>query len=166
MEIFPQETLLVYASFHGIIYNSNSIPKDKAPKSYEDLVDPVLAKLGRENRDPVVHPLAGSSVGELGKEKVLTFARKLAPLSGGRLPREKRSASSAASSHHGEHRRRSGGDVESGKRRGRAGGATRLFTATSSYYRWGCREFSASNSAKLFVAFMTTREAAGSDGKA
>jgi len=35
MEIFPQETLLVYASFHGIIYNSNSIPKDKAPKSYE-----------------------------------------------------------------------------------------------------------------------------------
>ena len=27
MEILPNETLLVYASFHGIIYNSNAIPK-------------------------------------------------------------------------------------------------------------------------------------------
>ena len=45
MEIIPQETLLVYASFHGIIYNSNAIPKDKAPKGYEDLIDPVLSPL-------------------------------------------------------------------------------------------------------------------------
>jgi len=43
MEITPQESLLVYASFHGIIYNSNSIPKDKAPKNYEDLIDPALS---------------------------------------------------------------------------------------------------------------------------
>src|SRR5262245_30721337 len=45
METFPQETLLIYASFHGIIYNSNAIPKDKAPKGYEDLVDPALSPL-------------------------------------------------------------------------------------------------------------------------
>ena len=58
MEIFPQETLLVYASFHGIIYNSNSIPKDKAPKSYEDLVDPgVKPNVGGKNRDPVVRSI-------------------------------------------------------------------------------------------------------------
>ena len=43
MEIIPQESLLVYASFHGIIYNSNAIPKDKAPKGYEDLIDPALS---------------------------------------------------------------------------------------------------------------------------
>jgi ABC-type uncharacterized transport system YnjBCD substrate-binding protein len=40
MEIFPQESVLVYDSFHGIIYNSNVIPKDKAPKNYDDLIDP------------------------------------------------------------------------------------------------------------------------------
>jgi ABC-type uncharacterized transport system YnjBCD substrate-binding protein len=43
MEIFPQQSVLIYASFHGIIYNSNSIPKNKAPKSYEELVDPAPA---------------------------------------------------------------------------------------------------------------------------
>src|SRR5262245_53540641 len=43
MEIFPQETLLIYASFHGIIYNSNAIPKNKAPKGYKDLVDAAVS---------------------------------------------------------------------------------------------------------------------------
>ena len=41
MEIFPEEGLLIFTSLRGIIYNSNLIPKDKAPKTYEDLVDPV-----------------------------------------------------------------------------------------------------------------------------
>src|SRR5262245_63223011 len=61
MEIFPQETLLIYASFHGIIYNSNSIPKDKAPKSYEDLVDPTLSPTwaGKMAIPPYVHWLVG-----------------------------------------------------------------------------------------------------------
>ena len=40
MEIFPEEGLLVFTSLRGIIYNSNLIPKEKAPKTYEDLVDP------------------------------------------------------------------------------------------------------------------------------
>src|SRR5882724_7689757 len=43
MEIFPSEGLLIFTSLRGIIYNSKLIPKDKAPKSYEDLVDPKLS---------------------------------------------------------------------------------------------------------------------------
>ena len=43
MEIFPEEGLLVFTSLRGMIYNSNLIPKDKAPKTYEDLVDPRLS---------------------------------------------------------------------------------------------------------------------------
>src|SRR4029434_6962208 len=39
MEIFPGEGVLVYTSPNGIIYNSNLIPKDKAPNSYADLED-------------------------------------------------------------------------------------------------------------------------------
>src|SRR5215510_13087041 len=57
MAIFPQETLLIYASFHGIIYNSKAIPKDKAPKGYEDLVDPALSPLwaGKMAIPPYIH---------------------------------------------------------------------------------------------------------------
>ena len=43
MEIFPSEGLLIFTSLRGIIYNSKLIPKDKAPKSYEDLIDPKLS---------------------------------------------------------------------------------------------------------------------------
>lgn len=43
MEIFPSEGLLIFTSLRGIIYNSKIIPKDRAPKSYEDLVDPKLS---------------------------------------------------------------------------------------------------------------------------
>ncbi len=42
MEISPGEGVLVYTSLNGIIYNSNLIAKNKAPKRYEDLVDPGL----------------------------------------------------------------------------------------------------------------------------
>jgi hypothetical protein len=44
MEILPGETVLVYTSLQGILYNSNLIAKDKAPRSYEDLVDPKLSQ--------------------------------------------------------------------------------------------------------------------------
>jgi len=83
MEIIPQETLLIYASFHGIIYNSNSIPKDKAPKSYEDLIDPALSPTwaGKIAIPAYIHWLIRVSV-SWGKEKALSFARKLAPLAG------------------------------------------------------------------------------------
>jgi spermidine/putrescine-binding protein len=43
MEIFPNEGVLVYTSPNGIIYNSSLIAKDKAPKSYTDLIDPRLS---------------------------------------------------------------------------------------------------------------------------
>src|SRR5687767_7100293 len=43
MEIFPREGVLVYTSPNGIIYNTNLIPKEKAPKSYMDLIDPRLS---------------------------------------------------------------------------------------------------------------------------
>ena len=54
MEIFPKEGVLVFTSLRGIIYNSKLIPKDKAPKTYEDLVDPKLSatwdKIGRSGQ--------------------------------------------------------------------------------------------------------------------
>jgi ABC-type Fe3+ transport system substrate-binding protein len=162
MEIFPQETLLVYASFHGIIYNSNSIPKNKAPKSYEDLVDPVLSQTwaGKIAIPAYVHWLLRVSP-SWGKEKVLAYARKLAPLSGGRLRQgeEERIVS-------GEFpiMASTGGAVEA-MWKWQAKGAPLVglpgsSPPTSSYYQLGVPRNSAHpNSAKLFVAFMTTREA-------
>jgi hypothetical protein len=44
MEILPSETVLVYTSLQGILYHSTLLPKDKAPKTYEDLVDPRLSR--------------------------------------------------------------------------------------------------------------------------
>ena len=85
MEILPQETLLVYASFHGIIYNSNAIPKDKAPKGYEDLIDPVLSPLWAGKMAIPLHSLAGSIVGKLGEGESLGVRPQARALSGGRL---------------------------------------------------------------------------------
>ena len=39
MEVLPNESVLVYTSINGILYNSNLLPKEKAPKSYMDLID-------------------------------------------------------------------------------------------------------------------------------
>jgi hypothetical protein len=36
MEIFSEEGLLIFTSLRGMIYNSNLIAKEKAPKTYED----------------------------------------------------------------------------------------------------------------------------------
>ena len=44
MEILPGDTVLVYTSLQGILYNSNLVPKDKVPKTYEDLIDPKLSQ--------------------------------------------------------------------------------------------------------------------------
>lgn len=162
MEILPQETLLVYASFHGIIYNSNAIPKDKAPKSYEDLVDPALSPTwaGKMAIPAYIHWLVRVS-GVWGKEKVLNFARKLAPLTGGRLRQgeEERIVS-------GEFpiMASTGGALEAMWKWQAKGaplvGLAGSTPATSSYYQLGVPRNSARpDSAKLFVAFMTTREA-------
>jgi ABC-type Fe3+ transport system substrate-binding protein len=162
MEIFPQETLLVYASFHGVIYNSNAIPKDKAPKGYEDLVDPALSPTwaGKIAVPSYIHWLVRlSSI--WGKEKVLAYARKLAPLAAGRLRQgeEERIVS-------GEFpiMASTGGSLEA-MWKWQAKGAPLVglpgsTPPTSSYYQLAVPRNSAHpDSAKLFVAFMTTREA-------
>jgi ABC-type Fe3+ transport system substrate-binding protein len=162
MEIFPQETLLVYASFHGIIYNSNAISKDKAPKGYEDLIDPALSPswAGKIAIPSYIHWLVRlSSI--WGKEKVLAYARKLAPLAGGRLRQgeEERIVS-------GEFpiMASTGGALEA-MWKWQAKGAPLVgmpgsTPPTSSYYQLAVPRNSAHpESAKLFVAFMTTREA-------
>lgn len=86
MEIFPGETVLVYTSPNGIIYNTKLIPKDRAPKSYLDLIDPKLSPLwaGKLAIPPYVAWLAELSL-NWGEEKVKDFARKLVAISGGRL---------------------------------------------------------------------------------
>jgi ABC-type Fe3+ transport system substrate-binding protein len=86
MEIYPGETVLVYTSPNGIIYNSNLISKDKAPKNYTDLVDPRLSPswAGKLAIPPYVAWLAELSL-NWGQEKVKDFARKVVALSGGRL---------------------------------------------------------------------------------
>ncbi|HEV8342837.1 MAG TPA: extracellular solute-binding protein [Candidatus Binatia bacterium] len=86
MEVFPGQTVLVYTSPNGIIYNSNLIPKDKAPKSYTDLTDPRFSPTwaGKMAIPPYVAWLAELSL-NWGQEKVKDFARKLVGLSGGRL---------------------------------------------------------------------------------
>ncbi len=86
MEISPGEGVLVYTSLNGIIYNSHLIAKNKAPKRYEDLVDPGLTTTWAGK---LAIPNSIAWLGELsliwGEEKVKDFARKLVPLSGGRL---------------------------------------------------------------------------------
>lgn len=162
MEILPQETLLVYASFHGIIYNSNAIPKDKAPKSYEDLIDPALSPTwaGKMAIPAYVHWLIRVS-GVWGKEKVLAYARRLAPLAGGRLRQgeEERIVS-------GEFpiMASTGGALEAMWKWQAKGaplvGLAGSTPATSSYYQLGVPRNSVHpDSAKLFIAFMATREA-------
>src|SRR5919106_1755978 len=161
MEIFPQETLLVYASFHGIIYNSNWIPKDKAPKGYEDLIDPALSPTwaGKIAIPSYIHWLVRlSSI--WGKEKVLAYARKLATLAGGRLRQgeEERIVS-------GEFpiMASTGGALES-MWKWQAKGAPLVglpgsTPATMSYYQLAVPKNSVHpNMAKLFIALMATRE--------
>lgn len=161
MEIFPQQSVLIYASFHGIIYNSNSIPKNKAPKSYEDLVDPALspAWAGKMAIPSYIHWLIRVSP-IWGKERVLSYARKLATLVGGRLRQgeEERIVS-------GEFpiMASTGGALEA-MWKWQAKGAPLVGLpgsnpATSSYYQLSVPKNSAHpNMAKLLVALMVTRE--------
>ena len=86
MEIFPNEGVLIFTSLRGMIYNSKLIPKDKAPKSYEDLVDPKLspAWAGKLAIPPYVSWLVELSM-IWSEDKVKNFTKKLVALSGGRL---------------------------------------------------------------------------------
>ena len=86
MEIFPNETVLTYTSPNGIVYNKELIPKDKAPKNYADLVDAKLSPTwaGKIAIPPYVAWLAELSL-VWGTEKVKDFTRKLVAISAGRL---------------------------------------------------------------------------------
>jgi ABC-type Fe3+ transport system substrate-binding protein len=162
MEIFPGEGVLVYTSPNGIIYNSNLIPKDKAPKSYSDLVDPRLSSqwAGKLAIPPYVAWLADLSL-NWGQEKVKDFARKVVALSGGRLrySEEERVVS-------GEFpiMANMGGAMEAmwawqskGAPLVAVPGATPVNT---DYFQLGVPKNSAHpNLAKLFVAFMASKEA-------
>ena len=161
MEIFPQQSVLIYASFHGIIYNSNAIPKSKAPKSYEDLIDPALSPTwaGKMAIPSYIHWLLRVSP-IWGREKVLPFARKLATLVGGRLRQgeEERIVS-------GEFpiMASTGGALEA-MWKWQAKGAPLVgqpgsTPATSSYYQLSVPKNSVHpNMAKLFIGLMVTRE--------
>lgn len=86
MEIFPNEGVLIFTSLRGMIYNSKLIPKDKAPKTYEDLVDPKLSPTwaGKLAIPPYVSWLVELSM-IWSEEKVKDFTKKLVALSAGRL---------------------------------------------------------------------------------
>jgi iron(III) transport system substrate-binding protein len=86
MEIFPNEGVLIFTSLRGIIYNSKIIPKDKAPKGYEDLVDPKLSQTwaGKIAIPPYVSWLVELSM-IWSEERVKVFTKKLVAISAGRL---------------------------------------------------------------------------------
>jgi ABC-type Fe3+ transport system substrate-binding protein len=162
MEILPNEGVLVYTSLHGIIYNSSLIPRDKAPQSYMDLVNPRLSPTwaGKLAIPPYVAWLVDLSL-IWGEEKVKGFTRKLVGLSGGRLRynEEERVLS-------GEFpvMANIGGALEH-MWNWQAKGAPLVavpgsIPSLTSYYQLGVPKRSAHpNLAKLFVAFMASKEA-------
>jgi ABC-type Fe3+ transport system substrate-binding protein len=85
-EIVSRRGVLVYSSPRGIIYNSNLISADKAPKNYEDLVDPRLSQTwaGKIAVPPYPNWLVELSL-IWGEEKLKDFTRKLVALNGGWL---------------------------------------------------------------------------------
>jgi iron(III) transport system substrate-binding protein len=163
MEILPDETVLVYTSLQGILYNSNLLPKDKAPKTYEDLVDP---KLSRSWEGKLAIPPYSSWLVELslfwGEKRVLDYLRKLLPLSAGQV-------------RYGEIEERvssgeflvmaNGGSAVESMWEWQAKGAPLVGVTASdpvltSYFQLGVPKNSAHpNLAKLFVAFMASPEA-------
>lgn len=162
MEIFPGEGVLVYTSPNGIIYNTHLIPKDKAPKGYADLIDPRLSPTwaGKLAIPPYVAWLAELSL-NWGQEKVKDFARKLVAISGGRLrySEEERIVS-------GEFPIMANiGDALGAMWTWQAKGAPLIAVPGSSpvntdYFQLGVPKNAAHpNLAKLFVAFMTSKEA-------
>jgi ABC-type Fe3+ transport system substrate-binding protein len=86
MEILPAETVLVYTSLQGILYNSNLLPRDKAPKVYEDLVHPELSRSWAGKMAIPPYTFGWSSCRSSGaKKRVIEYVRKLLPLSAGQV---------------------------------------------------------------------------------
>ena len=163
MEILPGDTVLVYTSLQGILYNTNLLPKDKAPKTYEDLVD---QKLSRSWEGKMAIPPYTSWLVELsliwGEKRVIDYLRKLLPLSAGQVRYgeiEERVSS-------GEFlvMSNSGSAVEAMWEWQAKGaplvGVTASDPVLTSYFQLGVPKNSAHpNLAKLFVAFMASPEA-------
>ena len=163
MEILPTETVLVYTSLQGMLYNSNLLPRDKAPKVYEDLVHPELSRswAGKMAIPPYTSWLVELSL-IWGEKRVIEYIRKLLPLSAGQVRYgeiEERVSS-------GEFlvMANSGSAVE-GMWEWQAKGAPLVGVTASdpvltSYFQLGVPKNSAHpNLAKLFVAFMASPEA-------
>jgi ABC-type Fe3+ transport system substrate-binding protein len=85
-EIPSRRGVLVYTSPRGMIYNASLIPADKAPRKYEDLVDPRMSATwaGKLAIPPYPNWLVELSL-LWGDEKVKEFTRKLVALGGGWL---------------------------------------------------------------------------------
>jgi ABC-type Fe3+ transport system substrate-binding protein len=163
MEILPGETVLVYTSLQGILYNSNLLSKDKAPKSYEDLVD---SKLSRSWAGKMAIPPYTSWLVELsliwGEKKVIEYARKLIPLSAGLVRYGE--IEERVSSGEFVTMANSGSAVEAMWEWQAKGAPLVAVTASdpvlTSYFQLGVPKNSAHpNLAKLFVAFMASPEA-------
>jgi ABC-type Fe3+ transport system substrate-binding protein len=163
MEILPGETVLVYTSLQGILYNSAILPKDRAPKSYEDLVDPKLSR-GWEGKMAI--PPYSSWLVELslfwGEKKVWDYLRKLLPLSAGQVRYGE--IEERVSSGEFTVMANSGSAVESMWEWQAKGAPLVAVTASdpvlTSYFQLGVPTNSAHpNLAKLFVAFMASPDA-------
>ena len=85
-EILTRKGVLVYTSPRGIIYNAGLIPQEKAPRKYEDLIDPRLSQTwaGKLAIPPYPNWLVELSL-MWGEERVKDFTRKLVSLGGGWL---------------------------------------------------------------------------------
>ena len=164
MEIFPGEAVLTYTSPNGIVYNAKLIPKDKAPKNYADLIDPKLSPTwaGKIAIPPYVAWLAELSL-VWGQEKVKDYAHKLVAISGGRLrySEEERVVS-------GEFPIMANfGDALSAMWSWQPKGAPLVAVPgvtpiNTDYFQLSVPKNAVHpNLAKLFVAFMTTKEAQG-----
>jgi ABC-type Fe3+ transport system substrate-binding protein len=161
-EIPSRRGVLVYTSPRGIIYNTNLVSEDKAPKKYEDVVDPRLSATwaGKMAIPPYPNWLVELSL-LWGEERVKDFTRKLVSLSGGRL-------------RYGEEERVISGEFPLMANIGdslatmwkwRAKKAPLVAVlgvspADTSYFHMGVPKNSAHpHLAKLFVAFMASKEA-------
>ena len=160
-EIVSGKGVLVYTSPRGIIYNMSLIPRDKAPKTYEDLIDPRLSSTwaGKLAIPPYPNWLVELSL-IWGEERVKDFTRNLVAVSGGwlRYGEEERVIS-------GEFPIMANiGDALAAMWKWQSKGAPLVAVLGSSpgdtsYFHLGVPRNSAHpNLAKLCVGFMTSRE--------
>ena len=152
MEIFPEEGLLVFTSLRGMIYNSNLIPKEKTPKTYEDLVDPRLSPTwaGKLAIPPYVSWLVELSM-IWSEERVKNFTRKLVAISGGRLRySEEERVVSGEFPHRSQHGRCRRADVAVASQRRAAHGSYRVNSSAALVFSIGrAKKFGASQSSEV-----------------